>query len=410
MPREDVQEWIAKARESMQALGGLIANVEDTDGVDTIAEENEDGADDEDDEEDDVDDGRQYAFDEGEEGDPEDSVTIEPPEADGTAHHVHQHDAASTVGAGSPAASGREGSAAPSTSAKERRASGRASLPATTAAPVGLIAQMQMSLATTERQRSPKPLGRSGSLRGGSGSKSSRASSIEVDGNGAAQADQGLAGALGPPGTEHAPGGEASAGSADVEVKKEETSDEEGYGVAAPGFFDRAGSQGPPAPNRLIPANQPAPHILMRGVVTPADVETLFGIYFEKMNASCSLLDSVLYTPQRTYWTSPFLFTVSECRRRQTSSVWVLIDNLVCTIASRYYPEKPGLYEELTTYAQLAAGTALISGPKNVETVSAYILLSLYPVPMRKWEEDRTWLYLGLAIRYVAFPRGFLPS
>ena len=41
----------------------------------------------------------------------------------------------------------------------------------------------------------------------------------------------------------------------------------------------------------------------------------------------------------------------------------------------------------------------MISGPKNVETVSAYILLSLYPVPMRRWEEDRTWLYLGLAIR-----------
>lgn len=72
----------------------------------------------------------------------------------------------------------------------------------------------------------------------------------------------------------------------------------------------------------------------------------------------------------------------------------------VCAVASRYYTGgRPGLYEELITYAQLAAGTALISGPKNVETVSAYILLSLYPIPMRRWEEDRTWLYLGLAIR-----------
>lgn len=52
-------------------------------------------------------------------------------------------------------------------------------------------------------------------------------------------------------------------------------------------------------------------------------------------------------------------------------------------------------------YAQLAAGTALISGPKNVEAVQAYILLSLYPVPARRWEEDRGWLYLGLAIRLV---------
>lgn len=51
------------------------------------------------------------------------------------------------------------------------------------------------------------------------------------------------------------------------------------------------------------------------------------------------------------------------------------------------------------TYAQLAAGTALISGAKTVETVAAYILLSLYPLPKARWEEDRTWLYLGLAIR-----------
>jgi hypothetical protein len=53
-------------------------------------------------------------------------------------------------------------------------------------------------------------------------------------------------------------------------------------------------------------------------------------------------------------------------------------------------------------YAQLAAGTALITGTKNVEMCSAYILLSLYPVPAKRWEDQRNWLYLGLAIRYDA--------
>ena len=71
---------------------------------------------------------------------------------------------------------------------------------------------------------------------------------------------------------------------------------------------------------------------------------------------------------------------------------------IVCAIASRY-AERKGLYEELMTYAQLAAGTTLISGPKTVDSVAAYILLSLYPVPMKKWEDDRTWLYLGMALR-----------
>lgn len=54
-------------------------------------------------------------------------------------------------------------------------------------------------------------------------------------------------------------------------------------------------------------------------------------------------------------------------------------------------------------YARLAAGTALIGGQKSVDVVHAYILLALYPVPSRKWEDDRSWIYLGVAIRYVHF-------
>lgn len=50
-------------------------------------------------------------------------------------------------------------------------------------------------------------------------------------------------------------------------------------------------------------------------------------------------------------------------------------------------------------YARLAAGTALIGGQKTIEVVQAYILLSLYPVPARRWEDDRSFIYLGLAIR-----------
>ena len=127
--------------------------------------------------------------------------------------------------------------------------------------------------------------------------------------------------------------------------------------------------------------------------------------YFTYMNLSCSLLDPYLYTAKKTYWRSPFLFTVSEYILRSVFSGIAgseQVPSTVCAIASRFYPKaRKGLYEELMNYAQLAAGTALISGPKTVETVSAYILLSLYPVPMRRWEEDRTWLYLGLAIRYA---------
>jgi hypothetical protein len=98
------------------------------------------------------------------------------------------------------------------------------------------------------------------------------------------------------------------------------------------------------------------------------------------MNLSCSIVDPVLYTPQKTFYRSPFLFTV------------------ICGIASRYYTKRP-IWAQSMHYAQLAAGTALISGQKNVELVIGYILLSLYSVPTKRWEDMRGWMYLGLAIR-----------
>ncbi|KAF7791677.1 hypothetical protein EIP86_002700 [Pleurotus ostreatoroseus] len=141
----------------------------------------------------------------------------------------------------------------------------------------------------------------------------------------------------------------------------------------------------------LISENHQPPHILRAGLVTPTEVEKLFGIYWDYMNLSVSLLDPVLYTAQNTYWRSPFLFTV------------------ICGIASRYYTARPELYQQAMRYAQLAAGTALIGGQKSVEVVHAYILLALYPVPSRKWEDDRSWIYLGVAIR-SAHPPSPSPS
>ena len=50
-------------------------------------------------------------------------------------------------------------------------------------------------------------------------------------------------------------------------------------------------------------------------------------------------------------------------------------------------------------FAKHAAATALIDGWKSVELCQAYILMAVYAVPARRWEEDRSWLYIGLAIR-----------
>ncbi|EIN04820.1 hypothetical protein PUNSTDRAFT_146153 [Punctularia strigosozonata HHB-11173 SS5] len=190
-------------------------------------------------------------------------------------------------------------------------------------------------------------------------------------------------------GTESVPGSpenttgtaEASgAGQGDASGDVAEEHHEERVGIADEDYFRPSPEPETRGPSIVDPSHQ-APHILAKGIVTPDEVEKLFRIYFDYMNCSLSILDPVLYTAKTTYWRSPFLFTV------------------ICAVASRYYGLRPELYGELMNYARLAAGTALIGGPKTVENVFAYILLALYPLPVKKWEDDRTWLYLGLAIR-----------
>lgn len=76
-------------------------------------------------------------------------------------------------------------------------------------------------------------------------------------------------------------------------------------------------------------------------------------------------------------------------------------DDLVCAVSSRYYREKSEIYPIAMHFARHAAANALIDGWKSVELCQAYILLNTYGVPAKRWEEDRSWLYIGLAIRFV---------
>ncbi|KAF9532533.1 hypothetical protein CPB83DRAFT_846941 [Crepidotus variabilis] len=134
------------------------------------------------------------------------------------------------------------------------------------------------------------------------------------------------------------------------------------------------------------------PTMFILSIVSPQEVEKLFNIYFTAINPSISLLDPNLCTVPRTLSRSPFLFTV------------------VCAVASRLDSGRPDLYRHAMHYAQLAAGTALTHGEKNVEMCQAYLLLSLYYNSPRKTEEGSTWLYLGLAIRIATDLNLHLPD
>lgn len=74
--------------------------------------------------------------------------------------------------------------------------------------------------------------------------------------------------------------------------------------------------------------------------------------------------------------------------------------HIVCAVALRY-SDKPEVYRSAMHLAQNASANALISEYKHVEMCQAYILMGNYPLPTRFLEEDRSWLYTGIAIRYA---------
>ena len=79
-----------------------------------------------------------------------------------------------------------------------------------------------------------------------------------------------------------------------------------------------------------------------------------------------------------------------------------IIPHIVCVITLRY-SDKPKVYPISMHFAKSATSSVLINGWKSIELCQAYILMSIYAVPARRWEEDRSWLYTGLAIRCVKF-------
>ena len=59
------------------------------------------------------------------------------------------------------------------------------------------------------------------------------------------------------------------------------------------------------------------------------------------------------------------------------------------------------MYPIAMHFAKSAAANALVDGRKSVELCQTYILMGIYAVPARRWEEDRSWLYTSLAIQYA---------
>jgi len=76
------------------------------------------------------------------------------------------------------------------------------------------------------------------------------------------------------------------------------------------------------------------------------------------------------------------------------------VPHIVCAVALGY-SDKREVYPIAMRFAQNASANALICNHKHVEMCQAYILMSNYSVPTRRLEEETSWLYTGIAIRYA---------
>ncbi|CAE6471119.1 unnamed protein product [Rhizoctonia solani] len=131
---------------------------------------------------------------------------------------------------------------------------------------------------------------------------------------------------------------------------------------------------------KIVIERERLPSYLLNGTVKPAECNELFARFMSLWNVSVSVLDPGLHTSARAVlWRCPFLFTV------------------VLAIAARDH--KPEQYPLLMQEAKTMAGLALTTWSKSIEIVQAFILLATFPPPSRRWDEDRTWLYLGYATR-----------
>ncbi|KAH9852724.1 fungal-specific transcription factor domain-containing protein [Lenzites betulinus] len=159
----------------------------------------------------------------------------------------------------------------------------------------------------------------------------------------------------------------------------ESSDDPKKVGVASDVYFK-------PGPMTILPLRrlyierQVQPEML--SFVSTEEVVALFKIYFDHMNVHSPLLDPEFHTPSLVCSRSPFLLTS------------------ICAVASRFYEARPDLHAKLSELARKLTFTVPARGYKSVEIVQAYLINTLWGSgPVQRYEQDQTWMLLGMAIR-----------
>ncbi|KAL7413695.1 fungal-specific transcription factor domain-containing protein [Mrakia frigida] len=165
---------------------------------------------------------------------------------------------------------------------------------------------------------------------------------------------------------------------AEMDVGKGGGAEEDAMGVAGSGYF-RPGPMTMLPLRRIIIEHSIRPEIL--DFLSINEVQELFNIYFDVINPQIPILDRAFHTPALVASRSPFLLTT------------------ICSIAAKFYTKRPELWGKLNTYVRKLAFDTPSMGYKSVEIVQAYLMLTSYGLPVERFEQDRTWLLLGMGIR-----------
>ncbi|SNX82137.1 uncharacterized protein MEPE_00843 [Melanopsichium pennsylvanicum] len=120
------------------------------------------------------------------------------------------------------------------------------------------------------------------------------------------------------------------------------------------------------------------------GLVELKELERLFDIFFARINPVLDLFDPFLHSVSFVRMRSAFLTTVISAMAARFSDT--PHDAKLATMLDKHWQEK-------------LLPTILLGGYKSVEISQAFLILTTYSRPTNRLVDDRSWQYLGFAIR-----------
>lgn len=133
------------------------------------------------------------------------------------------------------------------------------------------------------------------------------------------------------------------------------------------------------------PDNLPEFDPVQRRILSLTEAESLFAVYMQYINPPLTLLDEHLHTFAYVRSSSGFLLTAA------------------CWIAAKYRVEGSQIASELESHIRATLLPAiLLDGYRSAEIAQAFIILAAYHPPTTTLAEDRSWSYVGYAIRIAS--------